>query len=262
MSQTAYSSNQAIAREGQLADLTNKDALSKVGEVILPFGKLAVRGADVDNGAKQPILSTEITDAKKVLGIVIESQALESKVDSNPASYAALDMASVLKRGAAFVKVEQAVTPASDVYVRFEGKQQVQTIDWDINFVTGNTVAFTINGASYTQVFTTDQATTIAAVAAQIQSHPDVATASVTATKQITVTGEFDKSVAITGVVVTGGASQAVETITETVAKIDRIQRGSFRADTDGGTAALIAGLRYRGSGSASDLVIMDINLI
>jgi hypothetical protein len=90
-------------------------------------------------------------------------------------------------------------------------------INFDIDFVASNSILATINAVGMTPViFSVDQATTIAAVAAMIATNPVVASATVTGARQITVVFDPSPSNTVTSVVTTLGASQAVATITET----------------------------------------------
>lgn len=88
--------------------------------------------------------------------------------------------------------------------------------------VTSNTITWSINGRPYSQAFTTDNDTTLAAIASKIAGDPDIqAAAAVDAgsnDRQINITGKGGLFINITGAVVTGGASQATITITNTQA--------------------------------------------
>jgi hypothetical protein len=88
--------------------------------------------------------------------------------------------------------------------------------NFNIDFVASNSIVATINGAAMTPVvFSVDQATTIAAVAAMIATNPVVTSATVTGARQITVV--FDPGVnTVTSIVTTLGVSQPTDTITET----------------------------------------------
>ena len=81
---------------------------------------------------------------------------------------------------------------------------------FDADFVADNDIDMKINSVAITTVeWDTDQATTLAALATEIQSNADVVTAEVTALKTITVTGVDGTDIAITEIVVTNGVSQA-----------------------------------------------------
>lgn len=125
-----------------------------------------------------------------------------------------------IKRGAAHIQARRKIYITSSQNADIiSPEQHVLTIDFDADFVTSNTIDLTIDGIPVAQTtFTSDQATTIAAVATNIQAHPNVVTATVTDTRQITVTSNlFDALLVITALIVAGGASQAVGTVTTTV---------------------------------------------
>jgi hypothetical protein len=96
-------------------------------------------------------------------------------------------------------------------------------IQFDIDFVALNSILATVNGVGLTPVvFSVDQATTIAALAAEIATADNVVSATVTDTREITV--EFDSAGNfVTSVVTTLGATQPTATIVE----------GGFFFDTD-----------------------------
>lgn len=91
---------------------------------------------------------------------------------------------------------------------------------WDItfsaDFVASNSIAATINTVAITPVvYATSHAATLTALAAAIALNTDVQSATVTGTRTIRVTGDtFGLAINITGVVVTGGASQPTATVT------------------------------------------------
>ena len=125
-----------------------------------------------------------------------------------------------IKRGAAFVQANAKVyIPSSQNADIISPEAHVGTLDFDADFVTSNTIDLTIDGIPVDQTtFSSDQATTIAALASNIQAHPAVATATVTDTNQITVTAEEnDQLMVFTAIVVAAGASQASGAFTTTV---------------------------------------------
>jgi len=90
-------------------------------------------------------------------------------------------------------------------------------IDFDIDFVASNSIVATVNGGALTaDVFTTDQATTIALVAAKIATSPVVASATVTGARQITVQFLPGGANVVNSVITSAGATQPVATITAT----------------------------------------------
>lgn len=87
-------------------------------------------------------------------------------------------------------------------------------INFDIDFVASNAIVPTVNGAPLAAVpFTTNQSTTITAVASEIAGASGVNSASVTGARQITVVFAAAPSAIVDSVITTGGASQPVATM-------------------------------------------------
>lgn len=86
------------------------------------------------------------------------------------------------------------------------------TILWDADFVTSNVITTTINGTVVATTFTTDQATTIALHAADIEAAITGITATVTAVRTIVLFLKGSELLVTSAV--TAGSSQAGETIT------------------------------------------------
>lgn len=118
MSQTSYSTYQSTGFAGMIADTGDTDILSYINEEAsanLPFGVAVQRGtADFGflalvNGSSVPIGILAHTHQ------VDPGQIATSPADAGvPPRYAG----GVLKRGRMYVRVEEAVTPASPVFVR------------------------------------------------------------------------------------------------------------------------------------------------
>lgn len=120
MSQTSVG-EQGIARVGLLADLGLRDTLSFAGEEAIPFGALVVRGTNAEKQCKLPAADTDISDAKKVLGVAVAVQTQEVPFPTNTANptYIKDYTVSVLTFGRIWVRTESAATdPTKDVYVR------------------------------------------------------------------------------------------------------------------------------------------------
>lgn len=92
-------------------------------------------------------------------------------------------------------------------------------IDFSGNFVASNSIVATVNGVPLAPVvFTTDQATTIAALAAALAAAPGITgggSATVTATTQITVVFAAAGANTVDSVITTLGASQPTATISQ-----------------------------------------------
>lgn len=84
-------------------------------------------------------------------------------------------------------------------------------VTFDIDFVASNSIVATINGVALGAVpFNTDQATTIADLAAAIQADASVTTATVTDTREITIVPVDEGTFLVDSIVITGGATQPV----------------------------------------------------
>jgi hypothetical protein len=89
-------------------------------------------------------------------------------------------------------------------------------LNFDIDFVTLNSIVATVNGVALSaNTFTSDQATTIGLVATKIATATGVASATVTAARQITVVFTDPGDNTVDSVITTLGASQPVCTISE-----------------------------------------------
>jgi len=258
--QTSYSINQPIGIEGSLADSGVTDKLSFATTVAIPFGRLATRVSGTDSNAKLPVQATDITTATNIAGVSIADQARESDEDGIDPGYKSNQMAALLNSGRIYVKVEEAVTPASTPHVRFSGKAQIQDLTFSAALITANVINGDINGSAITPItFATSNAATLTALAAAIQTHPEVETAVSDGTDTITITGVIDKSVLIANFVVTGGVSQATASVTQSQALILTTKRGSFRASTDNSTAAALPNSKFRTTASAGELAVLEV---
>lgn len=101
---------------------------------------------------------------------------------------------------------------------------EIKTWTNSANFVASNSCTWTINGRNYTQAFSVDNDTTIAACATQIAADPDVQSAVVTDSgsndRVITITSKGALSLNISTPVTTGGASQPTTVIAQTQAPV------------------------------------------
>ena len=175
-------------------------------------------------------------------------------------AYPAYSKAGVLKSGYVYVKVDQTVTSDDDVYARHSSTLAVQTITFDIDFVSSNSIDCTINGdVQSATVFNTNHNTTIAALATLIQAHEDVLTASASG-RVITVTS-VNKDAVTFVITVTGGASQAVDTIATTTTGVAGDQ-GVFRKDADSNKASLVSNAKFITGAASAGLAILKVDLL
>jgi len=103
--------------------------------------------------------------------------------------------------------------------------RKIQTLTFDADIVTDNDIDLSINGTAMTTVeFITDHSTSMTALASQIQTDfAEVGSATVTGAREITINGaDPGEVVAVTGVVITNGASQAAGTIANVQAETER----------------------------------------
>lgn len=156
----------------------------------------------------------------------------------------------IVALGQPYVITEVDVTEDDPVYVRVVGKQQVQTIVFSANIITGNSIAASVNGNNLSATaFDTDNATTLTDLATKIAAQPGVASAVSDGTHTITVTTSTNGALTvIPNPVVTGGASQATATVTQTGAGIPNSQAGQFRNNNDSSTAIQVTNARWRTS--------------
>ncbi len=116
MVQTTYSTMLSNPRPGVPADLSDfKDYISGIASALLPFGVLAVEDLTAPGKFKLP---TSAADLLKNPAVVVATHAVESRRDSAPASYAAGDLANLMKVGRIWVFPEQNVVDGDPVYVR------------------------------------------------------------------------------------------------------------------------------------------------
>lgn len=113
MGQLTYALELSAGFEGQISDsrLCQIDGRRNDAGAELAFGRAVSKSANADNlGMKLPALN------EVLLGILVHGMDNEKTVTGLPS----LEMGNVLSRGRAWVKVENAVTPASQVLIRID----------------------------------------------------------------------------------------------------------------------------------------------
>lgn len=116
--QTSYNDQNPVGYPGQLADSGFTDKVSVNCATAIPFGKYVVKDV-ADNSGKLPGGATDITNAKLGQGLAISSQSVEQNPGVATAQYPAKSSVPCLRKGRAWVQVEEAVNPSNDVYVRY-----------------------------------------------------------------------------------------------------------------------------------------------
>jgi len=117
MSQTTYAEQSAYL-PGMKGDARDDLVISAIGEGAVPFGKYVCRGTDAESQCKLPAAAIDVTTVTNRLGVALKTHAIESS-DSGIPTYKDKDMVSIARRAVIAVVVEEAVTTASDVYVRY-----------------------------------------------------------------------------------------------------------------------------------------------
>lgn len=263
MSQTSYSAQYAVGRAGMKADDGVVDVLSRVNVGIrVFFGRAVVRATDPDTEIKLPTTSGEVA---KLVGVSLLDLALESNDgDGLDPNYPAGSDVACLAKGRVWVKVEDAVTPDSSVYVRYAGKKQTQTIVLDADLVTGNTIAGTLGATAISVAFDTDHATTMANLETAVEAVAGIESATVggASNRTLTIVTEQDYADVDLGgdFAVTDGGSQAGVTEAETVAAVHTRERGAFRTDADSSSAAANTKMKFLTSASAGGLAMLQID--
>lgn len=110
-------------------------------------------------------------------------------------------------------------------HTKWNGTKQVHTLVFSASLVSLNEINGKVDGVSIaTTTFTTDNATTLAALATTLQAHAKILTAVSNGTNTITVTTEPYQEIVLSNFIVTLGASQPTISVTETVEQKDEIR--------------------------------------
>lgn len=118
--QTSVSFTPAVAIPGDVKG--DFAGMTRTADVAMQGGLFVTMGA-ADGGCKLPTVATDITSALKALGITRSNVARDPNFPSGGTAgytYQIGDSVEVVSRGQVWVLVEEAVSPADDVYVRFD----------------------------------------------------------------------------------------------------------------------------------------------
>lgn len=127
------------------------------------------------------------------------------------------------------------------------------TLTWDADFVSGNNITTTVNGTAVVVSFTSNQATTLAALVTAFEALTGVIADAASGTRTITLTASNDVALVVTGGTVTGGSSQAgcviTRASTDTLAGLTKAkvfgEQGITLANTVDGLLPATAGSPY-----------------
>lgn len=256
--QDSYTINPTKAFAGMIADQRPREIDSKVWEGTASgrFGIFAARGTATGQ-AKLPTTNS----LAAMLGPIVASHTSElgraNGVSDTTIEIAAGAPLNVMREGNIYVETENACTAGNDVYVRFAGKQQVQTIVFSADLITSNVVNLKVGGVAISPVtFDDTHANMMTAIAAAIDVASGGLTTSTKNARTITVTTDADVADQdITNVVVTLGLSQATAVVTETHASFNSTGTlGQVRADADT-DAAVAVDWQFEESGVAGAVV-------
>ena len=241
--------------------------LSYSAEGRIPFGRLVALGTDKDLQAKLPALAADVTSIKSKRGFTLQQHTIENIQDGLEPGYEDKAQMSVLSDGGIFVETEEVMTPASDIYVRFAGKKQVQTIVFDADLIAANVINGDVGAFSIAEItYDTSHANTMALIAAAILAANLSVESAVVDTRTITVTTALDQADQdAANFVVTLGASQAAVVETETITAVNSDQRGKIRSDADSASAALLTGARLLKGSIVEDsinIAVLEIGVV
>jgi len=267
MSQLSYALEMSSGQAGDFADGSHKDndvaTYRAVNDLEIKPGLVVAKESGVDDGVKVPSGSTDL-----LVGVAVRDITKFDDDEQEEFLYKEGERVPVARKAEINVICEQDVTPDDAVFVRFQTEPEVFTVTFDIDFVASNLIDGTVGEEAIVQVpFDTDQATTLAALAAEIEALDSVDSATVTDTREITVTGATGGEDLSSGAsfTVTAGASQAVDTIANVTGPSDGNQPGAVRSDDDdvgnGANAVALPQANFITDGSAGGIVKLDVNL-
>ena len=235
--QDTYTRDMIKGFPGLIADMRPLEADSKLweGSVAGSFGVFAARGTS-DNQATLPSTAT----TANILGPIVAHQNIELDRGASEVVIEAEYSINTLREGNIYVATEDACVPGDEVFVRYAGKSQVQTLVFSGALIADNVVNGDVGGESIAAVtYGSSNAATLTAIAvAIVAANGNVSSAVSDGTDTITVTTDLDAAdMPLTGWVVTLGTTRATAAITETVEAVDSALRGQVRTDADSTTA-------------------------
>lgn len=257
MAQTAYSTSPGKGDRGDLSGSGDQDVATFNNPSAIAYGLMAQYQVGSD-------FKVQPYEGGAMAGVVVAS-----KSNTTEGSWPAKSAVPAIRKGVIWVPTEQDVTPDDPVYVRKSVEPEVFTVTLNADFVALNTVSGQVDGSAITPVtFNVDHNSTMAAFSLAIQALANVATATVTAAREITVVGQ-DVGKKLTGVAtsfaIAGGASQANIAIAAVTGPSGGSELGAFRKDANnvgnGATAVLLASAKFLTTASAGGNVLLDLNL-
>lgn len=258
MAQTTYNQDMTAVASGQIADQNPYQSYSYNNPAdVINYGRMVQAVSGDANGVELP----DNVNAD-LLGVAICDLA------SSDTNYPIKSALGVLRKGSIGVEVDDTVAAGDPVYVRIADTLEVSTLVMSGagsgDFVSSNSIAITVNGTAITGsplAFTTDNATTLAALAALLQATDEIYTAVSDGSHTITITSS-NADMPVVNLTITGGATQATDTQTETVAGDEGDDQGIFRNDADSGKAILVANARFTKGASSGGNAVVELSLV
>lgn len=265
MSQTSYSlSTQAGIAGGKVFSATVENVISYVNPADeIGFGTWVQKISGQDNGVEKFDSPNSLS-----IGLAVLDQN-QNYIDEATAddSYPINKAVGVCPTGIRWARVDQAVTPEDSVYVRHCNTLSVSTLVMSGagsgDFVASNSIAITVNGTAITGsplAYDTSNAVTLAALATLLQATDEILTAVSDGSHTITITS-VNAALPVVNLTITGGATQATDTQTETVAGVAGSTQGYLRKDSDSNKATLLTGVKFLNSSDSNNLVQLAINI-
>jgi hypothetical protein len=262
MTQTSVNLDPVKGVVGAIADnSTAGDNISQVANETILYGNFVA--LDQFRGkAIRPSAAADVTDINKRLGIALRDESVESKDDGLDANYSANQQMSIRRLGRVYVKPEELYTLDSDVFVRISNKPTIKQVAYSQDFIAGDNVSITINGATITTPFDTDNATTYANIDANLTAAfagtlQDV-TVDATA-RTIDITSVLNTDITVTATATVGGATA---TVVESQAGTSENTIGAIRCSADGGTAVQLTNAKFVTTGSAGTIGVLELGVL
>ena len=271
--QTSVSENPPVGRVGAIANSKPKYQQSMVAEEILKAGIFVKLGTLPAEQIKK-ISATGDVAIGKLWGVTVHDRTrptpsleLNDSGGEGVRDFAIGEDVGVLKDGAIYMSPEDAMTPASAIYIRHAGRKQVQTITISGDLVASNVVNGTVGGVAISPVtYSASHEATMNLLLAAILALPNVesVTLSTTPFYILTVTTLLDVADQdAEDFIVTLGAGQETFVEAETVTSVDTDNIGRIRSDSDGSTATVAPAntVRVLDNIGAGEIGAVSINL-
>ena len=155
MSQTNYD-EQKRALDGMKGNIGPDTVVSYAAEGVIGFGRFVALGTDKEKQVILPAASADILSLKSKRGVALQSHANENPRNGLEPRYLDKATVSVLTKGFVYVKVEDNIAIADDVFVSFkngnEGLFRSDNGGGGVAQVNTNTIDTATNGLMYTTV--------------------------------------------------------------------------------------------------------------